>query len=132
MQEDDRGLSLTKGYIKALSELRSGSEIADSPVLAVYTTETKHHGDTSGRSVGSNTQLILMTEMRLVDGDGHQINARLCVNLAQWGRMLTRGDLIRLYTFTELRYRVNDTSARMPALFLVLGTLPFPTNLLSI
>lgn len=108
---------LTKGYIKALSNLKSGSEITDNPILAVYVVDTKFRGDMSGRP-RTDSQSLLMTEMRLVDGDGYQIHARLSVNLAQWGRMLYRGDKIRLDSFSELRYRVNEDSAQMPALFI--------------
>ena len=59
-----------------------------------------------------------MTQLRLVDGDGNQIHARLAINLAEVGRMLKRGDKKCLDLFTELRYRVNKTSPRMPALFI--------------
>ena len=59
-----------------------------------------------------------MTHLRLVDGDVNQIHARLAIHLAEVGRMLKRGDKIHLDLFTELRYRVNKKSPRMPALFI--------------
>lgn len=116
--EVDRGHELTKGYIDALAQLRSGSEVADKPVLCVYAKETKQH---VVRTPGhEDARPVMMTEFRLIDGDGEQIHARLSVGIAQWGRMLNRGDMIRLDNFTELRYRPNEASSRMPALF-VLG-----------
>ena len=59
-----------------------------------------------------------MLQLRLVNGDGNQIHARLAIHLAEVGRILKRGDKIHLDLFTELRYRVNKTSPRMPALFI--------------
>lgn len=59
-----------------------------------------------------------LTTMRLVDGDGFQIHARLDVKITEVGRQLKRGDIVQLDVFTELRYRVSKGSPRMPALFI--------------
>lgn len=39
--ESDRGQTLTKGYIEALAQLRSGSDVSDTPVLCVFSKVTK-------------------------------------------------------------------------------------------
>ena len=59
-----------------------------------------------------------MLQLRLVNGDGNQIHARLAIHLAEVGRILKHGDRIRLNLFTELRYHVNKKSPCMPALFI--------------
>lgn len=108
--------SPTKGYVQALAELRSTSSLADKPVLSVYCVDTGYHKDVSCRG---DSQSVKLTTIRLVDGDGSQIHARLDIRITEVGRQLKRGDIVRLDLFTELRYRVSKGSPRMPALFII-------------
>lgn len=116
-----RGPDTTEGYVKALSELRSGSDIVGwdgTPILTVYSTETQHYNEVTSLVNDNEKQRVKLTHMRLVDGSGDQIHARLAVNLTESGRLLKRGDKLRLDSYTELSYRVNKQSPRMPALFI--------------
>lgn len=107
--------SLTCGFVQALTELKSGSSVCDSPVLSVLTKDTKHHDDRTGRQ---DPQRVKLTEMELIDGDGQQIHARLNIALTETGRLLRRGDRIRLDLFSEVMFRANSSSPRLPALFI--------------
>lgn len=112
------GPDATRGYVRALAELRSGSDIVGfggKPILSVLSIETTHNDEVMRNS---DKQTVKLTQLRLVDGDGEQIHARLAINLTETGRCLKRGDKIRLDSHTELRFRVNDKSPRMPALFI--------------
>ena len=114
------GPDLTKGYVKALADLKSGRDVADNPILMVYTRTTNYRDDTAHAE--SDKQRIKMTEMKLVDGDGHQIFCRLALHLADAGRALNRGDKIRLVMFTPLthQYKGNPEwpERTLPALFI--------------
>ena len=96
LRGEDQTVEVMKGYVKALAELWSGETIAENPILSVYSLpDTKFYVDVTGRAAG-NAQNVMMTQLRLVDGDGNQIHARLAIHLAEIGRMLKRGDNIRL------------------------------------
>jgi hypothetical protein len=110
--QEDRGLAITPGYVKALADLESGSA---NPVLLVLAVDSEYQKDVWGID---KPQTVKMTELRLVDADGDQIHARLNHSLAEVGCMLRRGDKIRLDMFTPLRYRINSASPRMPMLFI--------------
>ena len=60
-----------------------------------------------------------MTHLALVDGGNNTIHARMATHIADAGKALGEGDVIQLNLFTELTYRVNDTSPSMPALFII-------------
>jgi hypothetical protein len=64
-------------------------------------------------------QAIKLTEIRLVDGDSHQIHCRLALHLADRGRALERDDKLRLDLFTPPSFEINANTHRMPALFIV-------------
>ena len=113
-----RGPDATEGYVKTLTELKSGMDILGfgvPPILIVYSTETENYNEVT--NIPNEKQRVKLTQMRLVDGSGDQIHTRLAVNLAEMGRCLKRGDKVRLDSYTELHYRVNPESPRMPALF---------------
>ena len=125
-----RGPDATEGYVKALTELKSGMDIlgfGGKPILIVYSTETENYNEVT--NLTNEKQRVKLTHLRLVDGSGDQIHTRLAVNLAETGRCLKSGDKVRLDSYTELRYRVNPESPRMPALFVHalsrLGNVPF-------
>ena len=88
--------------------------------MLVYTRTTNYREDTAHAE--SHKQRIKMTEMKLVDGDCHQIFCRLALHLADAGRALNCGDKIRLDMFTPLthQYKGNpDWPERsLPALFI--------------
>ena len=119
----------TTGYIAAVASGSDTSDITSQPVLSVLSRQTgfqttlKHNSATSHQSVK-------ITHLTLVDGDRNSIHARLATHLADKGRDLEEGDLIRLEMFTELSYRVNDESPRMPAIFVIkytkVGHAPMP------
>lgn len=128
-----RGPDATEGYVKALTELKSGMDIlgfGGTPILIVYSTETENYNEVT--NLTNEKQRVKLTQMRLVDGSGDQIHTRLAVNLAEMGRCLKRGDKVRLDSYTELRYRVNPESPRMPALFVHalsrVGNVPLPDD----
>ena len=128
-----RGPDATEGYVKALTELKSGMDILGfgvPPILIVYSTETENYNEVT--NLTNEKQRVKLTQMRLVDGSGDQIHTRLAVNLAEMGRCLKRGDKVRLDSYTELRYRVNPESPRMPALFVHaisrVGNVPLPDD----
>ena len=129
VEEKATSTELSKGYIKAMAEHRSGSGVSDHPTLCVYAVDPKFYEDVAGRAK-EKQQNVKLTNMRLVDGDGVQIHTRLAIHLTEMGRMLKRGDIIRLDLFTELRYRVNITSPRIPTLFILrlsrVGHMPLP------
>ena len=113
-----RGPDATKGYVKHLSEGGSGLEFlgfGGKPILSVVSTETNHHDEVM-RS--EDKQTVKLTQLRLVDGSGDQIHARLAINLTETGRCFKQGDKIRLDSFTELRFRINNNSPRVPGLFI--------------
>ena len=113
----------TRGYVQALTNLQSGSDVPgvgwgdNGPVLMVYTVETCHKKNVSSVVAKEEEQNVKLTTLRLVDGSGDQIYCRLAINLAETGRRLKRGDVIQLDSYTELRFRVNESSPRLPGLF---------------
>jgi len=128
-----RGPDATEGYVKALTELKSGMDIlgfGGKPILIVYSTETENYNEVT--NLTNEKQRVKLTQLRLVDGSGDQIHTRLAVNLAETGRCLKSGDKVRLDSYTELHYRVNPESPRMPALFVHalsrLGNVPLPDD----
>ena len=128
-----RGPNATEGYVKTLTELKSGADLlgwGGKPVLIVYSVETENYNEVT--NLTNEKQRVKLTQLRLVDGSGDQIHTRLAVNLAEMGRCLKRGDKVRLDSYTELRYRVNPQSPRMPALFVHalsrLGNVPLPDD----
>mmetsp|Transcript_3957 Transcript_3957/g.7364 ORF Transcript_3957/g.7364 Transcript_3957/m.7364 type:complete len:364 (-) Transcript_3957:57-1148(-) len=125
----DRALEVTKGFVTSLAEMEVSP--VDEPVLLVYATKPGYHNDTGLVRV-DNPQAIKLTELRLCDGDGHQIHARLNNSLSEVGSILKRGDKIRLDLYTPLRYRINQSSPKMPALFIHrisrVGTQPLPDS----
>eukprot|EP00581_Thalassiosira_minuscula_P010350 CAMPEP_0183702830 /NCGR_PEP_ID=MMETSP0737-20130205/806_1 /TAXON_ID=385413 /ORGANISM="Thalassiosira miniscula, Strain CCMP1093" /LENGTH=358 /DNA_ID=CAMNT_0025929507 /DNA_START=84 /DNA_END=1157 /DNA_ORIENTATION=- len=111
----DRGLEVTKGSVTSLADMEASP--VDLPVLSVYAAKPGYHRDTGVVRV-DHPQTIKLTELRLCDGDGHQIHARLNNNISEIGSVLKRGDKIRLDLYTPLRYRINQSSPKMPALFI--------------
>ena len=77
-------------------------------------------------------QKVKLTILRLVDGDNNEIHARMATHIADAGRSLVEGDLIKLDLFTELTYHVNEGSPVMPALFIIgysrVGHVPVDVN----
>ena len=112
---EDRGVVLTEGFVRGLSELMNGRDICDHPILSVLSVNPGYQKEAL---VIDDPQRVKLTELRLVDGDGEHIHARLNVSLAEVGCQLKRGDKIRLDMFTEVRYRMNVKSPRMPGLFI--------------
>ena len=111
----DRNLVLTKGYVKAIANTTNKNEACNNPILSVLVIKTFHKTDDS--NFASTPQSLKFTDLKLVDGDGQKIHARLNRNLVDVGRSLERGDMIRLDVFTPLRYRINESSPHMPMLF---------------
>ena len=98
---NERNDQLTRGYVAALSELRDGSSIADRPTLCVASIDSKFHKVAWGHFSDQNER-VRLTRLRLVDGDDCQIHSRLAVHLAEMGRILKQGDVIRLDEFAQL------------------------------
>ncbi len=111
----DRNLVLTKEYVKAIANTTNENESCNNPILSVLVIKTFHKTDES--NFASTPQSLKFTDLKLVDGDGQKIHARLNRNLVDVGRSLERGDMIRLDVFTPLHYRINESSPRMPMLF---------------
>ena len=114
---EDRELEPTRGYVKSVANLSNDeSETEDHPILSVLAVNSFHRKDES--TIPDQTQNVKFTEVKLVDGDGQKIHARLNRNLVEVGHVLKRGDKIRLDCFTPIRYRINASSPRMPMLFI--------------
>ena len=121
----------TTNFIKTLAE---GGNIADDiePVLLVLDRKTGFRDHMQHRDY--KKQKVKVTHLTLVDGDNNTIHARLATHLADIGRQLIEGDIIKLGLFTPLTYHVNDSSPLMPALFIVQYTqighasVPLDTN----
>lgn len=116
----DEDVSLTRGYIAAVACGRSTDSITSSPILHVLTRRTGFeavmHAD---HEKIKDHQKVKLTHLTLVDGDNNQIHSRMATHIADAGRELSEGDIIKLERFTELSYRVNKTSNPMPALFIL-------------
>ena len=113
---EDRHLALTEGYVQSLANLNNEAKKCSNPILSVLVVKSFHKRDTT--SFADTPQSIKFTELKLVDGDGQKIHARLNCNLVEIGSMLKRGDRIRLDMFTPIKFRINEESPRMPMLFI--------------
>ena len=122
----------TKGYIKAVADGEDTEEMSP-PVLLVLSRQTGYRDVMcQDHEPRNDHQKVKLTHLVLVDGDNNQIHARLATHIADAGRKLGEGDVIRLDRFTELTYRVNETSPHMPALFILrftrVGRRPVPVQ----
>lgn len=120
---------LTKGYIYAVAHGQDTSELTSTPIMSVLSRETGFR-DVLQHEGTKTHQKVKLTHLTLVDGDGHQIHARMATHIADRGRSLGEGDIIRLDLFTELTYHVNETSKPMPAILIInytrVGHKPLP------
>lgn len=120
--DEDEGdtVALTEGYIAALAAGKDTSEEMPSPILAVLSRQTGFHDVLRQENESSKThQKVKLTHLTLVDGDNNTIHARMATHIADAGRALGEGDVIRLDLFTTLTYHVNDESPVMPAIFII-------------
>lgn len=62
-----------------------------------------------------------VTDLRLVDGDGIQMLGKLATHLADQGRELKQdgGDIIRLDLKTEFTHKINESTEKMPLVFIL-------------
>ena len=60
-----------------------------------------------------------ITHLRLVDGDGNQMTGRLSTDIADQGKQLKKGDIIRLDLYTELAHHINQSTSKMPCVFIL-------------
>ena len=131
--EEEDVQSLTEGYIEAVANAEDTSQLASEPILHVLSRETGFRDVLEQESEPkAGHQKVKLTHLTLVDGDNNQIHARLATHIADAGRGLGEGDVIRLNMFTELTYRINDESPRMPTLFILrytrVGRMPVPVQ----
>ena len=110
---------LTKGYIRAIAGFRDTSFVKY-PVLYVINRTTKWEDQlfTGGFGDGQPPR-VKTTHLNLVDGDGNQMLGRLSTEIADQGRQLDEGDIIRHDLFTELTHCVNKNSEKMPFIFVL-------------
>jgi hypothetical protein len=107
----------TEGYVRSLADLNNENETVANPILLVLAVSSYYRKEVS--MIPDKPQNIKFTELSLVDGDGEKIHARLNRNLVEIGCcMLKKGDKVRLDVFTPIRFRVNESSPRMPMLFI--------------
>ena len=64
-----------------------------------------------------DSQKYKCCKLTLVDSDNHIIHCRLSIHLSNKYNNLKKGMIMRLDRYTPLRYRVNDVSQLMPAIF---------------
>ena len=64
-----------------------------------------------------DSQKYKFCKLTLVDGDNHIIYWKLSIHLFNKYNHLKKGMIMRLDRYTPLRYRLNDVSQLMPALF---------------
>ena len=108
---------LTKGYIKAIAEYRD-TGFAEHPILYVLSRETFHEEQTFHGFSNKPAPPTKLTHLRLVDGDGNQMMGRLATEIADQGKQLKEGDVIRLDLYTELTHLLNDKTSKMPFVFI--------------
>jgi len=117
---DEKTSTPTKGYIAAVASGEETANIASHPILAVLSRKTGFHDVLRQESEkAKDHQKVKLTHLTLLDGDNNQIHARMATHIADAGRKLEEGDVIRLELFTELSYHVNEDSRPMPALFII-------------
>ena len=128
-KEEEQSTAITKNFIKTLAAGSNLPEDTD-PVLFVLSWKTGFHDHVSHREY--QKQKVKLTHLTLVDGDNNRIHARLATHLADVGRQLIEGDIIKLGLFTPLTYHVNEGSPLMPALFILqytqVGHAPVPLD----
>ena len=113
-------ITSTLGCIAAVAAGEDTSELASNPILSVLSRETGFRTVLQqDNDPLKEHQKVKLTHLTLVDGDKNQIHCRLATHLADTGRALSEGDMIKLDLFTELSYRVNQASPLMPAIFLI-------------
>lgn len=108
----------TEGYISAFAAGDDTSELTTNPVFSVLSRDTGFR-DVMQHEETRTHQKVKLTHLTLVDGDNNTIHGRMATHIADAGRGLEEGDVIRLDLFTELTYHVNDNSQPMPALFIL-------------
>lgn len=98
---EDPSTTITKNFIQTLAE---GGNIPDGtePVLFVLMRKTGFHNHTAHQDC--KTQKVKLTQLTLVDGDNNTIHARMATHLADVGRQLVEGDIIKLGLYTPLRF----------------------------
>jgi len=123
--------ALTSNYI---SDIAMGKDISDgaesSPVLQVVASPTMEFEESSTESH------VHVTSLRLCDGSKDQVLGRLSMHLAHDGRRLGAGEIIRLNSFTPIRYtpsKEEGSPHRSPAVvihtYTRLGYSPVPRDL---
>jgi len=129
----DEKESSTTITTKFISSLAAGKNLPDDvdPILSVLSRKTGFHDHLHHESMIQNQkQKVKLTHLTLLDGDNNQIHARLATHLADIGRQLVEGDIIKLELFTPLTYHVKEDSPLMPALFILqysrVGHAPVP------
>lgn len=129
--DEDEIVARTNGYIAAIAAGEDTSELTSQPILSVLSRKTGFHDVLQpDNEIAKNHQKVKLTHLTLVDGDNNQIHARMATHIADAGRLLGEGDVLRLELYVELTYHVNDTSQSMPALFIIrytrVGRIPMP------
>ena len=109
---------LTKGYISAIASFQDTS-FANHPILYVYSRETTHEDQSFNGFSDKQPPPTKTTHLRLVDGDGNQMTGRLSTNIADQGKQLQKGDVIRLDLYTELTHCLNGKTPKMPCVFIL-------------
>ena len=103
---------LTKNFISQLIANTVHSEIVFYPMLQIVECEKEFvFGNYQ------DSQKYKFCKLTLVDGDNHIIHCRLSVHLSNAYNHLKKGMIKILDWYTPLRYRVNDVSQLIPALF---------------
>ena len=108
--------SLTSNFISDIAKFKEVSEGLDaSPVMQVVALPSMNLEESSRSNKSSH---IHFTHLRIRDGSNNVMLGRLSMHLAHDGNKLGEGDIIRLISFTPLRFtpRVQDGSPhRLPA-----------------
>ena len=113
--EDAKIPAPTTNYVKMTAAGESVIEYAPTPVLQVVSKNMALEGSTGGNN---HTNMIHFTNLRVCDGSGDVMLARLSMQIAHDGDKLKEGDIIQLNLFTPLTYPPSGGGGshhRMPA-----------------
>ena len=104
--------SIDKKFIAQLIANTVNSEIVFNPMLQIV--------ETTKEFVFGNyqdSQKYKFCKLTLVDGENHIIHCRLSNHLSNEYNKFKKGMIVRMDRFTPLRYRVNDDTQLLSALF---------------
>ena len=117
--EEQHQPQLTTNYIRSIAEYRDTS-FAQYPVLYVISRTTEYEDQSFSGFSNREPPPVKFTHLNVMDGDGNTMYARLSTQISDQGKQLKRegGNIIRLDIYTELTHRLNQSTSKMPCVFI--------------